>query len=246
MSTPIGTSSLSITGVSGALRHTAAASLVVTSGAGTADLSITKNGSSNPVEARTNLSYSIKTINQGPAVATGVQVTDTLPNVTFVSATATQGACSGTSTVLCSIGTRGVGSSATVTIVVTPQAIGSIRNTATVTADQPDPNPDNNSATVATTVEARCPGPGPCMLDPNLSVNTVVSGLTEPTGIAFLGPNDFLVLEKSTGRVLRITNGVSQGPVLTLAVNFASERGLLGIVLHPDFANNGFVYLYWT
>jgi aldose sugar dehydrogenase len=33
---------------------------------------------------------------------------------------------------------------------------------------------------------------------------------------------------------------------LDLAVNFASERGLLGIALHPDFAKNGWVYLYWT
>ena len=33
---------------------------------------------------------------------------------------------------------------------------------------------------------------------------------------------------------------------LDLAVNSASERGLLGIALHPDFAFNHFVYLYWT
>ena len=46
----------------------------------------------------------------------------------------------------------GTGSSATITIVVTPPAIGPISNTATVTGDQPDPNPDNNSATVVTAV----------------------------------------------------------------------------------------------
>ena len=86
----------------------------------------------------------------------------------------------------------------------------------------------------------------PTMVDPNLSVRTVTTGLTEPTGMAFLGTNDFLVLEKSTGKVQRVVDGVIQGAVLDLAVNFASERGLLGIALHPDFANNGFVYLYWT
>jgi glucose/arabinose dehydrogenase len=31
-----------------------------------------------------------------------------------------------------------------------------------------------------------------------------------------------------------------------LPVNYASERGLLGIALHPDFATNGYVYLYYT
>ena len=33
---------------------------------------------------------------------------------------------------------------------------------------------------------------------------------------------------------------------LDLAVNSASERGALGIALHPNFLLNGYVYLYWT
>ena len=53
-----------------------------------------------------------------------------------------------------------------------------------------------------------------------------------------------LVLEKNTGRVLFIVNGSIVSVALDLAVNFASERGLLGIALDPGFANNGFVYLY--
>ncbi|RYD85851.1 MAG: hypothetical protein EOP84_01025 [Verrucomicrobiaceae bacterium] len=43
-----------------------------------------------------------------------------------------------------------------------------------------------------------------------------------------------------------MVNGVVQGPVLDLAVNSGSERGLLGMALHPNFATNGWVYLYWT
>jgi hypothetical protein len=54
--------------------------------------------------------------------------------------------------------------------------------------------------------------------------------------MAFLGADDFFVLEKATGQVKRVVNGVVQSPaVLDLAVNSASERGLLGIALHPDF-----------
>jgi glucose/arabinose dehydrogenase len=86
----------------------------------------------------------------------------------------------------------------------------------------------------------------PSMLDPNLAVRTLASGLTTPSSIAFLGPNDLLVAEKNTGKVLRVTNGVVQGVVADLAVNFASERGLLGIALHPDFPANPGVYLFWT
>ncbi|HEX9351591.1 MAG TPA: PQQ-dependent sugar dehydrogenase [Gaiellaceae bacterium] len=87
---------------------------------------------------------------------------------------------------------------------------------------------------------------GPAVLDPNLRVRTVVSGLTTPSTMAFLGPNDFLIAEKNTGQVKRVVNGVVQGTVLDLAVNNASERGLLGVALHPDFPTNPSVYLYWT
>lgn len=87
---------------------------------------------------------------------------------------------------------------------------------------------------------------GPHMLDPRLDVRTVVSGLVTPTSLAFLGPDEFFVVEKNTGRVQHVINGVVEDTVLDLAVNFASERGLLGIALHPDFPSDPGVYLYWT
>ncbi len=70
--------------------------------------------------------------------------------------------------------------------------------------------------------------------------------LITPISMAFLGANDFLVLEKNTGQVKRVVNGAVQGTVLDLGVNFASERGLLGIALHPNFPSNPGVYLFWT
>ena len=89
-------------------------------------------------------------------------------------------------------------------------------------------------------------GSGPAMTDAALGVEVAVDGLTEPTAMAFLGPDDFFVTEKSTGEVHRVTGGNAGEPVLDLAVNYFDERGLLGIAVHPDFATNGFVYLYWT
>lgn len=86
----------------------------------------------------------------------------------------------------------------------------------------------------------------PQMVDSNLLVRPVVTGLSAPTSMAFLGADDLLVLEKGTGKVQRVVNGVIQSTVLDLAVNSASERGLLGIALHPDFPANPSVYLYWT
>jgi len=87
---------------------------------------------------------------------------------------------------------------------------------------------------------------GPSMVDPKLAVRTVVTGLVTPTAAAFLGPNDLLVLEKMTGRVQHVVNGAITGTALDLDVNFGSERGLLGIALHPHFPANPSVYLYWT
>jgi aldose sugar dehydrogenase len=87
---------------------------------------------------------------------------------------------------------------------------------------------------------------GPQLQDRNLRVQPLVSGLVSPTTMAFLGPDDFLVLEKNTGRVKRVIGGAVHSTVLDLAVNFASERGLLGIALHPEFPADPGVYLYWT
>lgn len=86
------------------------------------------------------------------------------------------------------------------------------------------------------------------MLDPNLQASVLInSGLSQPIGIVFLGTNDFLVPEKSSGRIKRVTGGVIQAtPVLDLAVNSNSERGLLSVVLHPNFPTVPFVYVRWT
>lgn len=93
--------------------------------------------------------------------------------------------------------------------------------------------------------------------DPRLRVETVISGLTQPLTLVWLdpsNPDDFLVIEKQTGsglpkvgNVRRVTNGVASPPLLSLPVSSLTwEHGLLGLELHPDFAQNGYVYLYYT
>lgn len=89
------------------------------------------------------------------------------------------------------------------------------------------------------------------ILDPNLQVTTVVTGLNQPIGVVFLPRNDgvidMLVLEKASGQVKRVINGVVQpDPALDLAVNSASERGLLSMVLHPNFPATPQVFIRWT
>ena len=94
---------------------------------------------------------------------------------------------------------------------------------------------------LATTATAQTPE----VVDPDLEVRTAASGLVQPTSMAFLGHDDFLVVEKASGMVKRVNEG-EVSTVLDLAVNSNSERGLLGIALHPKFRRNGWVYLFWS
>jgi aldose sugar dehydrogenase len=85
------------------------------------------------------------------------------------------------------------------------------------------------------------PPPAPEMTRADLRVRTVRTGFSLPTGLAFLGADDYLVTEKATGRVKRVRQG-TETVVLDLGVNSASERGLLGIALHPNFPTDPGVY----
>jgi glucose/arabinose dehydrogenase len=75
---------------------------------------------------------------------------------------------------------------------------------------------------------------------------TVVTGLEVPWGIAFLPDGDLLVTERP-GRVRRVQGGqLAAQPVLRLEVAASGEGGLMGIALHPRFADNRLFYLYYT
>ena len=114
----------------------------------TADLGITKTNGSGLTTPGSNVTYTITVTNGGPAAATGVTVVDTLPvGVNFVSATPSQGTCSGTGPVTCGLGTIVNGATATISLVVQSTASpGTVTNTATVSSATTDPNPANNTA----------------------------------------------------------------------------------------------------
>lgn len=85
------------------------------------------------------------------------------------------------------------------------------------------------------------------LLDSNLQVSIMASGLSQPMGVVFLSPGTAFVPEKASGQVKMIVGGVVQAaPVLDLAVNAASERGLLSVALHPGFPATPYVYVCWT
>lgn len=100
--------------------------------------------------------------------------------------------------------------------------------------------------TVVAFITATASYAAPRLFDPRLTVRTVVSGLEFPIGLVFIGADDAFVIEKNSGKVLRLTNGQIVSTVLDLGVNWGSERGLLGIALHPQFPLNPAVYLFWS
>ena len=91
---------------------------------------------------------------------------------------------------------------------------------------------------------------GPTINDPNLKAQLVFPPSTKgSTSMAFLGPNDILVLEKNSGKVNRIIDGkMLPKPVLDVAVANKIERGLLGIAVAPSLSSDGkkYVFLYYT
>ena len=122
-----------------------------------ADLSVVKSDAPDPVHVGQTVTYTISVSNDGPLVASGVTLTDTLPkNAGFGTATSTQGSCAvkpAKRLVTCPLGSIAAGGTVTVRITVKPTSKGTITNTAQVSATSPpDPNSANNQDSETTTV----------------------------------------------------------------------------------------------
>ena len=119
-----------------------------------ADLSITKTADKTAVLIGEDLTYKLTVKNDGPNTATGVVVTDDIPNQADLQSVSTsQGAaCPKTDPVSCNLGTLASGATGTVTIIVKPKVKGVIKNTASVTGNEEDPTPANSSSVSTTYV----------------------------------------------------------------------------------------------
>jgi uncharacterized repeat protein (TIGR01451 family) len=137
---------------------------VALSGSGTpsADLNVSIGAAPNPVHRNKDLTYMITAQNAGPSVASGTLIVDQLPaNVQFQSLSAQAGsscttpAAGSTGTIKCSIGSLALGSSAQlqiVVLVVAPKGV-TISDSVKVASNTFDPDPQDNQATVATSVQ---------------------------------------------------------------------------------------------
>jgi glucose/arabinose dehydrogenase len=83
--------------------------------------------------------------------------------------------------------------------------------------------------------------------DSALIVETIAEGLEFPTTMAFLGPNNILVLEKEKGTVQKIVNGkMLPEPLLDVNVGASQERCMCGIAVSTSTPGHTYVFLYFT
>ena len=122
-----------------------------------ADLAVFKSDSPDPILQNSRLTYMVTVTNNGPVTATGVLLKDKLPPIELDSSTIlpSQGSCIRTNRpfeINCNFGTLTNGASATLTFSGFTGSPGTITNIAIVTANEPDPDTSNNTATADTTI----------------------------------------------------------------------------------------------
>jgi glucose/arabinose dehydrogenase len=105
-------------------------------------------------------------------------------------------------------------------------------------------------ALLATLTLAACTPAGAQVIqseEQSFTVETVASGLAHPWGIAFLPNGDALVTERP-GRIRIIRNGALQDAPIEGGpeVRASGQGGLLDIALHPQFAENQYVYITYS
>ncbi len=120
------------------------------------DLSLSATDAPDPVPYSDTITYTltVNNLEASAGQATGVQLVDSLPaDVTFVSATPSQGSCAGTSVVACDLGSVANGASATVIILARAAGTGPLQYVARVTANEADSDSTNNRVSGTTTGE---------------------------------------------------------------------------------------------
>ena len=211
-----------------------------------ADLSITMSANPNPVMVGGTLSYGIGVSNAGPGNASGVKVSDLLPaGLSLVSAVSSQGACSQSSgMIVCNMGNLAMGASATVSIQTTALQPGNITNTATISADESDPAPNNNSVTIGTTIGQS--GILTVTLSPQAAVAAgaqwkMDNGSWQASGttLSNIGTGSHTVTFQNVAGLTAPANQtvtVSNGRTSTVAGTYVQQVGSLMVTISPQAA----------
>ncbi len=143
-----------------------------------ADVAVSQTASPDPAIPGASVTYVLTVSNLGPAQASDVHLDEVLSlSVAVDSATPSQGSCTvGAHSASCDLGPIASGSVATITVVTTPSAPGTVTAASSVSSPELDVDSANNAFPVQTTVEA-CPPPAPTITAPS-SVPPATAGLS--------------------------------------------------------------------
>ncbi len=190
----------------------------------TSDLAVSISAFPNAPVVGGTLTYTVTAVNNGPSPASGVVLTNVLPdNAALLSAIVSQGSAAiNGNAVVCGFGTLVNAASATATITVTTLAQGVAVDTASISGDQYDPSLANNTATLKTAVGPAAdlsvtviPSQNPVVLFSNLTYFITVSnaGPSTATSVVLshtLDPSlSFVSMTSSQGAISRSGNTIT-------------------------------------
>src|SRR4029077_482956 len=185
------------------------------------DLSVTKAGSPATQTLGTgNITWTIVVTNNGPDSDTVCTISDPMPGGnTFVSATTTQGTCTGGAILSCNIGTMAAGASVTITLVTTPSTVGAQTNTVTVVGGRPETNTANNTATATVqTTQKFTPPP---------TVFCVAVSKVTPTQL-FVGRNTKVTIHVTQhGKAVKGVHVRITGPKTNIRTGASNSKGVI-------------------
>lgn len=80
------------------------------------------------------------------------------------------------------------------------------------------------------------------------NIETVLEGVNFVTSMTFAPDGRLFYTEKESGwvRVIQTDGTLQDSPVIELFTDGMGERGLIGIALDPDYADNGFIWVHHT
>ena len=82
--------------------------------------------------------------------------------------------------------------------------------------------------------------------DTRIKIEPVYDGLNSPTAIAFLGPNDMLVLQMEDNRIMRLVNGqMLDEPVLDLGNTLKIQGCICGLTILQNYNSTSYAFLYY-
>jgi len=184
------------------------------------DLAVTKAGSpASQTLGDGNITWTMVVTNNGPSTATGVTIADPMPaGNTFVSATTTQGSCTGGAILNCSLGTVAAGATVTITLVTTPSAAGTVTNTVTVVGNEQETNTANNTATASVQVNVFNPPP---------PVFCVAVSKVTPNQL-FVGRKTKLTIHVTQhGQVVKGVHVQIKGPKFSMRTGASNSKGVI-------------------